>query len=95
MNVYFFVATNQTKKLLKIGKAKDIPRRLAQVQVGCPYKVSLLGFIELDSDAQAFRVERLLHDRFKRFRTNSGGEWFRMTKAVEADCRDLINVAAR
>jgi hypothetical protein len=95
MNVYFFVATNQTKRLLKIGKANDIQRRLSQVQVGCPYRVTLLGFIELESDRQAYQVEKLLHQRFSRFRTNSGGEWFRMTKDVENDCRSLISEAMR
>ena len=94
MNVYFIVATNRTKRLLKIGKARDVPRRLSQIQVGCPYRLHLFGVISCYSDQQAFAVEKAAHEVFAKKKVRANGEWFRFTKAIEHECDKYIHAAA-
>lgn len=93
MNVYFIVATFKNKRLLKIGKARDIPRRLAQLQVGCPYRLSLLAYISCMSDKQAFAVEKAAHEMFQKRRIRADGEWFRLPKVVEDEVIRFAEIA--
>lgn len=94
MNVYFIVATNQTKRLLKIGKARDVKRRLSQIQVGCPYRVHLYSTIRCKDDKHAFAVEHAAHEVFRKKRVRMNGEWFRFTKDVEAEVARFCEIAA-
>lgn len=94
MNVYFIVAKNQTKRLLKIGKASDVQRRLSQIQVGCPYRVYLYSTIRCKDDQEAFAVERAAHEVFRKKRLRMNGEWFRFTKDVEQEVSRFCELAA-
>jgi hypothetical protein len=55
--------------LFKIGYAKDIQKRLADLQTGCPFKLKLFGTIPGGRD-----MERTMHILYKPYRTS--GEWF-------------------
>lgn len=94
MNVYFIVATFKTKRLLKIGKAKDVDRRIQQLQVGCPYRLSIFTVIRCKDDQQAFAVERAAHEVFRKRRIRCDGEWFRFPKEVENECLRFSEIAA-
>ena len=60
---------------VKIGKATDLPSRLAGLQTGNPEKLFVVGWIDGD-------VESELHRRFASSRI-PGGEWFRITDDFE------------
>lgn len=59
---------------LKVGKANDPIKRLANLQVGCPFQVSGLTFFKLKNADQAFLAERKIHRGLKAYWLR--GEWF-------------------
>jgi hypothetical protein len=50
--------------------------RIANLQVGSPVKLHLIGTIACDSRIEALTLERQLHKRFEHFAEH--GEWFRV-----------------
>lgn len=60
----------------KIGIAKDVRARLAQVQTYCPIKIRLSYHYEFESRLYANVAEREAHDLLREFRVH--GEWFRI-----------------
>ncbi|MGQ0836344.1 MAG: GIY-YIG nuclease family protein [Gammaproteobacteria bacterium] len=79
MNVYF-LRTCDNAQLIKIGKAKDVTRRVAEIQTGCPSKLEILGTIPLHSEKHAQHIEGRLHRAFKRYHVR--GEWYRAGKPL-------------
>lgn len=80
MNVYFLKTKNRAQ-LIKIGKAKDVAQRVAELQTGCPAGLELMATIRLHSDNHARHVEASLHRTFKRYRVR--GEWYRLGKPLQ------------
>lgn len=67
----YFIQANVTGAI-KIGRSKDVRKRLSQLQVGCPTKLRILLVME----SQGWR-ERDLHRRLASHRIRWGkGEWF-------------------
>lgn len=58
----------------KIGKAKEIDRRVSQISPQLPFEVKLIGFIETDD---ALALESFYHEKYKDKRVN--GEWFMLS----------------
>lgn len=79
--VYLLVAGSWTK----IGKAKDVSRRVGQLRIQLPFAVDLEHVI--DCRAPLF-VEAQLHRLLDEFRAN--GEWFSLPEAI---LRELMRVA--
>ena len=79
--VYFITDGNGH---IKIGKADDVMERVAELQTGNPYKLSVILNVIMPTKTKAFNLERELHDKFKRFRLE--GEWF-----MEEPVLDLID----
>lgn len=67
--VYFLLCENGGEDFLKIGYAKDVRKRVAQLQTGSPFPLELMGYI-----AGNFETERSIHRECKRQR--KFGEWF-------------------
>lgn len=65
-NIYFVAAGH----FIKIGYSTNWPQRIAELQVGCPYRLSVLHIME---GPREFEPE--LHQRFAHLRVQ--GEWFR------------------
>ena len=65
-----YILTDETG-LYKIGKSKDVKRRVRSLMIGNP-NIRLVARIPKD-------VESVLHDLFKEKRV--AGEWFRLTKS--------------
>lgn len=61
---------------VKIGIAHDVKFRMSQMQVGCPFKLSLLASWKSDD---ALIEEEILHDRYDKHRVR--GEWFNIPDA--------------
>lgn len=80
----YFVGSDEVQKM-KIGIAKDVVRRVAELRCGSPCQLYVLAFMKVFGHREARRVEKQLHECFKNF--HSHGEWFHMNesscKAVE------------
>lgn len=76
----YFIRTEAKPPMVKIGKARDPESRMATLQTGCPYELTLLGSIACRSDMHAEAAEKDLHRHFSIYRTR--GEWFRYDDRV-------------
>lgn len=72
--VYFF-RSGKTHNY-KIGYSKNPYRRWMDLQVGNPYLIYKVGYIELPTDFLAKRIEKKLHDKLKKRGKHVLGEWF-------------------
>lgn len=77
MYVYFVATKGCNPKMVKIGKAKNVDSRLAEIQCYCPYELELRGTLKCTSEKHAFAVENSLHHTFRDYRRR--GEWFLYT----------------
>lgn len=75
---YVYIIIDATGRHAKVGVARSIERRLAQMQTGNAYKLRLKKAFECNSRLEAFELERAIHNIFKK--EGGGhihGEWFR------------------
>jgi predicted GIY-YIG superfamily endonuclease len=72
MYVYFLRAGN--KGAIKIGMAKDVDRRVAELQTGNAFKLNVIALIPCDCREQAEYTEKRLHKFFRKQKIR--GEWF-------------------
>lgn len=77
--VYFVRATESGR--IKIGKARDVERRLAGIRTGCSEPLELMGWV----DGGVHR-EDAVHSMFRADREH--GEWFRPSAALLAFIRE-------
>lgn len=71
-NVYFIGC--QGHNAVKIGVAKDVPFRMMELQIGCPFKLYAAAVIQMKSQNSARMLESRLHQKYAPHRLN--GEWF-------------------
>lgn len=62
----------------KIGIAKDVNKRIKQLQTGNPYKIELIGSYE---SMHASKIETTLHNQYSHEREM--GEWFTLSLREE------------
>lgn len=82
--MYVYFITHQHPRLdsvnvVKIGKARNPHDRMSEIQVGSSERLRLMGMIRCKSDAEAYKLERFLHDLLRRQRMH--GEWFNLRKS--------------
>ena len=85
--MYIYFIRMDLRGPIKIGVAKNVEKRLADLQCASPYDLSLITKVECGSRRRAYELERQLHKMYgyKRMR----GEWFQGDiKLKEAD--DLL-----
>lgn len=93
---FVYIVRGEGTQSIKIGKAKDVKRRLGQLQVGNPVTLELLYVIPTDSARNAILVERNLHERADQDQVR--GEWFAGSGAemvlviVEGLTRKMVEV---
>lgn len=75
--VYFIEATGLD--LVKIGAARNLARRLKELQTGCPVPMKVWGGILTDDPPG---LERRLHHQFAEHR--SRGEWFALAEPLQS-----------
>ena len=83
--VYFVL--NSDSNAIKIGKAKDIQKRLQSLQTVSPAKLQLLKAVQVMSELEARTLESSLHRKFALLRIT--GEWFRADKELVDYMSDL------
>ena len=81
MYVYFVIAQMKPEWMMKVGKAKDPARRLAELQIGSPARLTMLAVVRCKSDKHAEGTEKRCHKIFARERSH--GEWFRYSRRVK------------
>lgn len=72
-NIYFIFAPQH--RLIKIGQALDVNKRLSSLRSGSPAVLNLLACVRFFGDLEAF-----LHKRLEAY--HSHGEWFRAEDLV-------------
>jgi predicted GIY-YIG superfamily endonuclease len=82
MYVYMIRCCNKDG-FIKIGVAKNIAKRLENLQIGCPYPLKLIASIRCESVKHAYSMESNLHGLFKKQRIR--GEWFRKVNFKKAN----------
>lgn len=80
--IYFIF--NADSNAIKIGRAKNVSKRLQALQTSSPAMLKLLKTIPVEGLGAARELERSLHQQFQSLRLN--GEWFRAGIAL----RDYI-----
>ncbi|NOH82111.1 GIY-YIG nuclease family protein [Vibrio sp. RE86] len=76
MAVYFIAEDengNYDCLRIKIGISKNVPKRLAQLSTGSPYKLKLMGWINTENDRD---FEKSLHQKY--LENNVHLEWFEL-----------------
>ena len=82
MYVYFVKAGDA----IKVGIATDIKGRLISIQVGNPYKVGLIHYIET-TEENARNIESEIQNIFHK--TNLNGEWFQANQFMEEFIKNI------
>ena len=76
--IYFIL--NADSNAIKIGRAKNVSKRLQALQTSSPAVLELLKTIPVEGLAAAQALEQALHQQFQSLRLN--GEWFRADAAL-------------
>ena len=66
----YLIQMNRTGEI-KVGRSKNVLRRIKQLQTGSPHRLRLI----LHAEGEGYR-EREVHKRMSRGRTRFDGEWF-------------------
>ena len=75
----YFAASGREFEVVKIGRSKNIARRLVDIEMLNPYGVHLVAYIEHVSRREEFE----LHRRFRMARVH--GEWFALTEPLRRE----------
>jgi hypothetical protein len=69
-----FKVTKSGEESYKIGITKNDPeKRVAQLQTGNEAVINLLKYYKSEN---YLKIERMIHNRYKIYKTESMGEWF-------------------
>lgn len=72
-DVYFIACDN---RYLKIGFTWDVPARLCELQVGCPFELSVIGVLRNVPEVTERWFHAVLREEHVR------GEWFKLSARV-------------
>jgi predicted GIY-YIG superfamily endonuclease len=81
--VYFIL--NEDSNAIKIGRAKNLARRMMSLQTSSPAKLKLIKSVQVEGAKEAQELERALHQQFSEIRL--AGEWFK----AEANLLEYIS----
>jgi hypothetical protein len=71
--VYFIL--NEDSKAIKIGRAKDLAKRMKALQTSSPALLRLIKSVQVEGTKEAHELEQSLHKQFSEIRL--AGEWFK------------------
>jgi predicted GIY-YIG superfamily endonuclease len=71
--VYFIL--NEDSNAIKIGRAKDLAKRMKSLQTSSPAKLKLIKSVQVEGGEEAQELEQSLHKKFSEIRL--AGEWFK------------------
>lgn len=73
--MYVYFIQEGERGPVKIGRAKDLLKRIETLQIGNSRELKLIAKLPCQSERQAHEMEQRIHRRLARFRVR--GEWFR------------------
>jgi len=77
----YFIRSNSRPPMLKIGRSDDPIHRMAELQVGSPFELEMVGTVKCRSHAHSVEMETTAH---KLFRGSAyRGEWFRYDQKLQ------------
>tara|TARA_A100001015_G_C14951098_1_gene696792 strand:+ start:18 stop:311 length:294 start_codon:yes stop_codon:yes gene_type:complete len=68
---HLYIIQSDKNGAIKIGRSKNPPKRLKQLQTGCPDKLKIILVVE-----NMGHLEKNLHQRLKDYKSRKKGEWF-------------------
>lgn len=71
--VYF--ALNQDSNAIKVGRTRNLEKRMRTLQISSPARLHLIKFIQIDSYNEAEALEKSLHQQVSALKLS--GEWFK------------------
>ncbi len=71
---YIYFIYSQESNAIKIGRAKNVEKRLKSLQTAHPYPLKLLKTFKVKGGKAAQELEKTLHQKFDHLRLL--GEWF-------------------
>jgi Meiotically up-regulated gene 113 len=71
--IYFIL--NEDSNAIKIGRARDLGKRIKALQTSSPAQLKLVRSIQVNSSKEAEVLEKSLHQQFREIRV--AGEWFK------------------
>ena len=77
---FIYFVFNADSNAIKIGRAKNVSKRLQALQTSSPAALELLKAIPVEGLPAAQALEQALHQQFQSLRLN--GEWFRADAAL-------------
>lgn len=89
----------QAGDFIKIGvTSNSVSSRASQIQTGCPLPIEEIEYLEFDSSAEAYEMEKIVHKEFSFY--NSHGEWFakfkryttKICKTIDKQTSDIKRV---
>lgn len=69
---------------VKVGISTSLRSRLAILQTGCPFRLSVLHSREFSSQKEAFEHEQAFHRDLAEYRLV--GEWFKLDASTAIEC---------
>ncbi|MGG6294977.1 GIY-YIG nuclease family protein [Leptolyngbya sp. AN02str] len=72
---FIYFVLNEDSNAIKIGRAKDLAKRLKTLQTSSPAKLKLIKSIQVEGSEDAHKLEQSLHKQFHEIRL--AGEWFK------------------
>ncbi len=81
--VYFIL--NEDSNAIKIGRTKDLAKRMNALQTSSPAKLRLIKSVQVEGGKEAHELEQSLHRKFSEIRL--AGEWFK----AEANLLEYIS----
>ncbi|MBD1871821.1 GIY-YIG nuclease family protein [Cyanobacteria bacterium FACHB-471] len=81
--IYFIL--NEDSNAIKIGRAKNLAKRMNALQTSSPAKLRLIKSVQVEGSKEAHELEQSLHKQFNEIRLS--GEWFK----AEANLLEYIN----
>jgi hypothetical protein len=82
-----FLYVMQCKDFIKIGVSKHPEQRIRDLQIGNPFRITLLLKVKYDN---SFQIEQTLHKYFNN--KNETGEWFSIDETVKNLVKYLKNI---
>lgn len=83
---YIYFIYDETNDSVKIGRAKNVDKRLRALQTANPHELTILKTICVSNNKKAVQYESQLHNNFKHL--NLKGEWFIYNSELQSYIED-------
>lgn len=83
MKEHFIYVIGREQGPVKVGISSSPRTRLAELQTGCPFKISILNEQRMRDRDHALKHEKTFHEVYRKYRLM--GEWFKIDADIAID----------